>query len=133
MRMNTLNQRQFYLAVSGIVVVSFVLSLWINRHTWFLGDDFAILTDRYFAAVDENWSRALLLPHNDHLVYMLPAIFMYVAILFAIAIILRFRTMRSEACRGHSKRSHTSGAPLPSSLSCACLVGTRNPFSQKQS
>ena len=112
MKINALHQRQFYLAVSGIAVVSFVLSLWINRHTWFLGDDFAILTDRYFAAAEGNWSRALLLPHNDHLialpalvfitlghvvglnnhlVYMLPAIFMHIAILFAIAIILRKR------------------------------------------
>ena len=91
---------------------SFALSLWINRTTWFLGDDFAILTNRYFAAASGNWSQALFLPHNDHLialpvlvfiglgnifglnnhlVYMLPAIFMHIAILFAIAIILRKR------------------------------------------
>ena len=91
---------------------SFALSLWINRTTWFLGDDFAILTNRYFAAASGNWSQALFLPHNDHLialpvlvfiglgnifglnnhlVYMLPAIFMHIAILFAIAIILKKR------------------------------------------
>ena len=112
MKINALHQRQYYVAVSGIAVVSFVLSLWINRHTWFLGDDFAILTDRYFASSEGNWSRALLIPHNDHLialpalifiglghvfglnnhlVYMLPAIFMHIGILFAIAIILRKR------------------------------------------
>jgi len=111
-KINALHQRQYYVAVSGIAVVSFVLSLWINRHTWFLGDDFAILTDRYFASSEGNWSRALLIPHNDHLialpalifiglghvfglnnhlVYMLPAIFMHIGILFAIAIILRKR------------------------------------------
>ena len=93
-------------------MISFALSLWINRTTWFLGDDFAILTNRYFAAASGNWSQALLLPHNDHLValpvlvfiglghifglnnhlvYMLPAIFMHIAILFAIAIILKKR------------------------------------------
>ena len=100
------------MSVGVVALVSFVLSLWINRNTWFLGDDFAILTDRYFASLDGNWSQALLLPHNDHLialpvlvfialghlvglnnhlVYMLPAIFMHIAILLAVAIILKKR------------------------------------------
>jgi hypothetical protein len=105
-------RRHFYGSVGVIAMISFVLSLWINRTTWFLGDDFAILTNRYFAAASGNWSKALFLPHNDHLialpvlvfiglgrifgldnhlVYMLPAIFMHIAILFAIAIILKKR------------------------------------------
>lgn len=105
-------RRQFYGSVGVVAIISFLLSLWINRHTWFIGDDFAILTTRYFAAADGNWTQALLLPHNDHLValpvfvfiglghlvgldnhlvYMLPAIFMHIAILFAIAIILKER------------------------------------------
>jgi len=109
---NAFTRRQFYGSVGVVAIVSFVLSLWINRHSWFIGDDFAILTDRYFAASDGNWSQALLLPHNDHLValpilvfiglgnvfgldnhlaYMLPAIFMHIAILFAIAMILKKR------------------------------------------
>ena len=71
-----------------------------------------MLTNRYFAAADGDWSQALLLPHNDHLlvipvlvfiglgkmfgldnhlVYMLPAIFMHIAILFAVGIILKKR------------------------------------------
>ena len=112
MNINAFTRRQFYGSVGVVALVSFVLSLWINRNTWFLGDDFAILTDRYFASVDGNWSQALLLPHNDHLialpvlvfialghlvglnnhlVYMLPAIFMHIAILLAIAIILKKR------------------------------------------
>jgi hypothetical protein len=105
-------RRHFYGSVGVIAMISFMLSLWINRTTWFLGDDFAILTNRYFAAASGNWSKALFLPHNDHLialpvlvfiglgrifgldnhlVYMLPAIFMHIAILFAIAIILKKR------------------------------------------
>jgi hypothetical protein len=109
---NALTRRQFYGSVSVVAAISFVLSLWINRNTWFLGDDFAMLTNRYFAAADGNWSQALLLPHNDHLlaipvlvfiglghmfgldnhlVYMLPAIFMHIGILFAVAIILKKR------------------------------------------
>ena len=112
MNINAFTRRQFYGSVGVVALVSFVLSLWINRNTWFLGDDFAILTDRYFASLDGNWSQALLLPHNDHLialpvlvfialghlvglnnhlVYMLPAIFMHIAILLAIAIILKKR------------------------------------------
>ena len=112
MNINAFTRRQFYVSVGVVALVSFVLSLWINRNTWFLGDDFAILTDRYFASLDGNWSQALLLPHNDHLialpvlvfialghlvglnnhlVYMLPAIFMHIAILLAIAIILKKR------------------------------------------
>ena len=71
-----------------------------------------MLTNRYFAAADGDWSQALMLPHNDHLlvipvlvfiglgkmfgldnhlVYMLPAIFMHIAILFAVGIILKKR------------------------------------------
>jgi len=109
---NACTRRQFYGSVGVVAILSFALSLWINRTTWFLGDDFAILTNRYFAAADGNWSQALLLPHNDHLValpvlvfiglghifglnnhlvYMLPAIFMHLAILFAVAIILKNR------------------------------------------
>ena len=112
MNINALTRRQFYGSVGVVAIISFVLSLWINRHSWFIGDDFAILTDRYFAASDGNWSQALLLPHNDHLValpvlvfialghvvglnnhlvYMLPAIFMHIAILLAVAIILKKR------------------------------------------
>ena len=112
MDINALTRRQFYGSVSVVALVSFVLSLWINRNTWFLGDDFAMLTNRYFAAADGDWSQALLLPHNDHLlvipvlvfiglgkmfgldnhlVYMLPAIFMHIAILFAVGIILKKR------------------------------------------
>ena len=112
MNINAFTRRQFYGSVGVVALVSFVLSLWINRNTWFLGDDFAILTDRYFASLDGNWSQALLLPHNDHLialpvlvfialghlvglnnhlVYMLPAIFMHIAILLAVAIILKKR------------------------------------------
>jgi len=113
---NALTRRQFYGSVGVIAIVSFALSLWINRTTWFLGDDFAMLTNRYFAAADGNWSQALLLPHNDHLLalpvlvfiglghvvglnshlaYMLPAIFMHIAIQLAIAIILRKRCASS--------------------------------------
>ena len=112
MNINAFTRRQFYGSVGVVAIISFALSLWINRHTWFIGDDFAILTDRYFAASDGNWSQALLLPHNDHLValpilvfiglgnvfgldnhlvYMLPAIFMHIAILLAVAIILKKR------------------------------------------
>ena len=112
MNINAFTRRQFYGSVGVVAIISFVLSLWINRRSWFIGDDFAILTDRYFAASDGNWSRALLLPHNDHLValpilvfiglgnvfgldnhlaYMLPAIFMHIAILFATAMILKKR------------------------------------------
>ena len=112
MNINALTRRQFYGSVGVIAIISLALSVWINRHTWFIGDDFAILTDRYFAASDGNWSQALLLPHNDHLValpvlvfialghvvglnnhlvYMLPAIFMHIAILLAVAIILKKR------------------------------------------
>ena len=113
---NAFTRRQFYGSVGVIAMISFALSLWINRTTWFLGDDFAILTNRYFAAADGNWSQALLLPHNDHLIaipvlvfiglgyifgldnhlaYMLPAIAMHIAILLAIAIILRKRCTSS--------------------------------------
>lgn len=112
MNINAFTRRQFYGSVGIVALVSFALSLWINRTTWFLGDDFAILTNRYFAAADGDWSQALLLPHNDHLValpvfvfiglgnlvgldnhlvYMFPAIFMHIAILFAVAIILKKR------------------------------------------
>ena len=112
MNINACTRRQFYGSVGVVAIISFVLSLWINRTTWFLGDDFAILTNRYFAAASGNWSQALFLPHNDHLVaipvlvfialghvvglnnhlvYMLPAIFMHIAILFAVAIILKKR------------------------------------------
>ena len=112
MNINAFTRRQFYGSVGIVALVSFALSLWINRTTWFLGDDFAILTNRYFAAADGNWSQALLPPHNDHLValpvlvfiglgnlvgldnhlaYMFPAIFMHIAILFAVAIILKKR------------------------------------------
>ena len=112
MDIKALTRRQFYGSVSVVALVSFVLSLLINRNTWFLGDDFAMLTNRYFAAADGDWSQALLLPHNDHLlvipvlvfiglgkmfgldnhlVYMLPAIFMHIAILFAVGIILKKR------------------------------------------
>ena len=109
---NAFTRRQFYGLVGVVALFSFALSLWINRNTWFLGDDFAMLTNRYFAAADGDWSLALLSPHNDHLlvlpvlvfiglgkmfgldnhlVYMLPAIFMHIAILFAVAIILKKR------------------------------------------
>lgn len=112
LNINAFTRRQFFRSVGVVAIISFVLSLWINRTTWFLGDDFAILTNRYFAAASGNWSQALFLPHNDHLVaipvlvfialghvfglnnhlvYMLPAIFMHIAILFAVAIILRKR------------------------------------------
>ncbi|NCV75120.1 hypothetical protein EBW23_04175, partial [bacterium] len=112
MNINAFTRRQFFGSVGVVAIISFVLSLWINRTTWFLGDDFAILTNRYFAAASGNWSQALFLPHNDHLVaipvlvfialghvfglnnhlvYMLPAIFMHIAILFAVAIILKKR------------------------------------------
>ena len=112
MNIDAYTRRHFYGSVGVIAMISFLLSLWINRTTWFLGDDFAILTNRYFAAASGNWSQALFLPHNDHLialpvlvfiglgrifgldnhlVYMLPAIFMHIAILFAIAIILKKR------------------------------------------
>ena len=107
-----LTRRQFYATVTSIAVISFLVSLWINRTTWFISDDFAFLTYRYFEFVDGDKLHAILTPHNDHLmalpilmfvslqyffglnnhlIFMVPSIIINIAIMFAVAIILRKR------------------------------------------
>lgn len=124
MKIDVMTRRQFYGAVGVIALISFSLSLWINRTTWFISDDFALLTYRYFNSVDGQWSQTLFGPHNDHLIalpilvfiglghlvglnnhmaYMMPAILFHGSIIFAVAVILRKRcespiTALSAAC-----------------------------------
>lgn len=54
------------LCVGAVLVIGFSFLLWSNRNTWFFGDDFAFVLDRYIAAKDGRWVDALLLPHNEH-------------------------------------------------------------------
>lgn len=58
--------------VGATILCGFFFLLWCNRHTWFFGDDFAFVFDRYLAAKDGRWVDALLPPHNEHWV-TLPA------------------------------------------------------------
>jgi len=52
--------------VGAVLIIGFAFLLWSNRNTWFFGDDFAFVLDRYLAAKDGRWVDALLLPHNEH-------------------------------------------------------------------
>jgi len=64
--------------VGATILCGFFFLLWCNRHTWFFGDDFAYVFDRYLAAKDGRWVDALLRPHNEHWV-TLPA-FLHIAL-----------------------------------------------------
>lgn len=59
--------------INATILCGFFFLLWCNRHTWFFGDDFAFVFDRYLAAQRGDWVDALLKPHNEHWV-TLPAL-----------------------------------------------------------
>ena len=58
--------RFFQRSLATTVGIVFLFLLWSNRNTWFFGDDFAFVFDRYLASREGRWTDALLLPHNEH-------------------------------------------------------------------
>jgi hypothetical protein len=106
-------KRDRYFVITFLVIAfSQAVLVWINRRTWFFGDDFAFLTYRYFSATDGEWIKAFFYPHNEHFVlfpamlfsamqyvfglknhlaFMLPVLFLHGLIQFLIALILKSR------------------------------------------
>jgi len=78
LRMSLSDPRILWRWVGATILCGFLFLLWCNRHTWFFGDDFAFVFDRYLAAKDGRWVDALLPPHNEHWV-TLPA-FLHIAL-----------------------------------------------------
>ena len=110
-------KRDRYFVITFLIIAcSQGVLLWINRRTWFFGDDFAFLAYRYFQATDGEWIKAFFYPHNEHFVlfpamlfsamqyvfglnnhlaFMLPVLFLHGLIQFLIALILKSRCKSS--------------------------------------
>jgi hypothetical protein len=108
--------RRYNLWVILIIGLSEGTWIWANQRTWFFGDDFAFLTYRYFSALNGDWSKALMYPHNEHwvavpsllfitiervvglknhLVFMAPVLIAHFVIVLSVGQILR-RRCKSE-------------------------------------
>ena len=112
MRVGEEKRDRYFVFVFLIIICSQSVLIWINRRTWFFGDDFAFLTYRYFSAANGEWIKAFLNPHNEHFVlfpailfsamqkvfglknhlaFMFPVLFLHGLIQFLVAVVMKSR------------------------------------------